>query len=106
MDKINIKLMKAGGILPGLRIATIAEAANIECMIGCMSETRIGLSAAAHLVMSQRNILYADLDSYLLAAFDPIVGGMQIKSGVVHVPDTPGLGVEIDPSFLKTLQPV
>ncbi|MBE3071602.1 MAG: dipeptide epimerase, partial [Acidobacteria bacterium] len=93
MDMINIKLMKSGGILPALRIATIADAANIQCMVGCMSETRIALTAAAHLVFSQRNIRYADLDSFLLAVMDPVVGGMQVSKGVVQLPDTPGLGV-------------
>jgi len=78
MDMVNIKLMKSGGILPAVRIATIADAANITCMVGCMSETRIALTAAAHLVFSQPNIRYADLDSFLLASMDPVVGGMQV----------------------------
>ena len=36
VDMINIKLMKSGGILPGLRIAEIAAAAGMKCMAGCM----------------------------------------------------------------------
>jgi L-alanine-DL-glutamate epimerase-like enolase superfamily enzyme len=106
MDMINIKLMKSGGILPGLRIATIADAANIQCMVGCMSETRIALTAAAHLVFSQRNIRYADLDSFLLAESDPVVGGMQVTKGVVQLPDAPGLGVDLEPAFMKRLTAV
>lgn len=106
MDMINIKLMKSGGILPGLRIATIADAANIQCMVGCMSETRIALTAAAHLVFSQRNIRYADLDSFLLAASDPVVGGMQVTKGVVQLPDVPGLGVDLEPAFMKRITAV
>jgi L-Ala-D/L-Glu epimerase len=106
MDGINIKLMKSGGILQGMRIATIADAANLPCMVGCMAESRVALTAGAHLVMSQRNIRYADLDGFFMAAVDPVIGGMQVKDGVVTVPDTPGLGVDLDPAFLAKLKPV
>ena len=61
-DYFNIKLMKAGGITNSLKISIIAEASNIRCMLGCMNETRIGLTAAAHVHGAQKNILYADLD--------------------------------------------
>jgi L-alanine-DL-glutamate epimerase-like enolase superfamily enzyme len=101
MDMINIKLMKSGGILRGARIATIAEAANLQCMVGCMNETRVALTAAAHLVLSQKSIRFADLDAFVQAAVDPIVGGMTVQKGIVRVPDTPGLGVDVDPVFLK-----
>lgn len=106
MDMINIKLMKSGGILQGAKIAHIAEAANLECMTGCMMDSRIALSAAAHLVAAQKNILFADLDAHLTHSVDPIVGGMEIKNGVVHLPDTPGLGVDVDPGFMSKLLPV
>ena len=49
-DYFNIKLAKSGGIHTALRINAIAEGAGIACMVGCMSETRLGLSAAANLV--------------------------------------------------------
>jgi L-Ala-D/L-Glu epimerase len=101
MDMINIKLMKSGSILQAVRIATIAEAANLQCMVGCMDETRVSLTAAAHVVLSQRSIRFADLDGFLSAAIDPVIGGMKVEKGVVRVPDTPGLGVDVDPVFLK-----
>ena len=106
MDMINIKLMKTGGILDAVRLAHIADAANLPCMLGCMSESRVALTAAAHVVMSQRNVKYADLDAFLEHDVDPVVGGMQVKAGVVTLPDAPGLGVDIDPSFLRKLQAV
>jgi len=53
-DYFNIKLMKAGGLLNSLKIAQVAAAANIQCMVGCMLETRLALTAAAHLVASQK----------------------------------------------------
>lgn len=103
MDMINIKLMKTGGILQAVRIANIAEAANLQCMVGCMGETRVALSAAAHVALSQKSIRYADLDSFFQAAADPVLGGMTVTKGVVRMPDTPGLGVEVDPAFLKRI---
>jgi L-Ala-D/L-Glu epimerase / N-acetyl-D-glutamate racemase len=104
VDMINIKLMKSGGILQGKRIAEIAAAANIKCMLGCMTETRLGLTAAAHLVASQKNIEFADLDAFLVHSFDPVIGGMEIKNGMVTLPETPGLGTDMDPSFVKKVQ--
>jgi len=105
-DLFNIKLMKAGGISNSLKISIIAEAANIRCMVGCMSETRLALTAAAHVVGAQKNIIYADLDGYLSLAVDPVIGGMTVKNGMVTLPETPGLGSDIDPAFVKTLKKV
>jgi L-alanine-DL-glutamate epimerase-like enolase superfamily enzyme len=106
MDMINIKLMKTGGILNAVRLAHIADAAGLPCMLGCMSESRLALTAAAHIAFSQRIVHYADLDAFLEHDIDPIIGGMQVKAGVVTLPEAPGLGLDIDPSFLKRLQPL
>ena len=103
VDCINIKLMKAGGIMRGAQIATVAAAAGVTCMVGCMEETRLGLTAGAHLVASQKNIVYADLDAFFELSADPVIGGMQVKDGIVTLPKTPGLGVDIDPAFLSKL---
>ena len=103
-DYFNIKLMKAGGITNGLRIALIGEAANIRCMLGCMIETRLGLTAAAHVHGATQNIVFADLDGYFSHTFDPIVDGMAVKNGMITLPEKPGLGTDIDPAFLKKLR--
>jgi L-alanine-DL-glutamate epimerase-like enolase superfamily enzyme len=103
-DYFNIKLMKAGGMTNGLRIALIAEAANIRCMLGCMIETRLGLTAAAHVHGACRNIVFADLDGYFSHTFDPIVDGMAVKDGMITLPEKPGLGADVDPAFLKKLK--
>jgi len=71
-----------------------------------MSETRVALTAAAHVVMSQRICRYADLDAFLEHDVDPVVGGMQVTAGTVRLSEAPGLGLDIDPAFLKKLQPV
>jgi L-alanine-DL-glutamate epimerase-like enolase superfamily enzyme len=95
VDLINIKLMKCGGILKGRTIAEIAEAAGVPCMVGCMSESEIGISAAAHLAAGVRNIQYADLDSDLLLK-DRLVkkGGTSIKDSARTFSKSCGLGVE------------
>jgi L-alanine-DL-glutamate epimerase-like enolase superfamily enzyme len=106
MDMINIKLMKTGGILHAVRLAHIAEAANLPCMLGCMNETRVALTAAAHVGMSQPICRYGDLDSFLVHQMDPVVGGMDVIAGVVRLPESPGLGLDVDPAFLNKLRAV
>ncbi|MGD0416651.1 MAG: dipeptide epimerase [Terriglobales bacterium] len=103
VDCINIKLMKSGGLLRGVQIATVAASAGVTCMVGCMEETRLALTAGAHLVASQKNIVYADLDGFLELSVDPVIGGMQLKNGIVTLPNTPGLGLDIDPAFFNKL---
>jgi L-alanine-DL-glutamate epimerase-like enolase superfamily enzyme len=103
VDCINIKLMKSGGLLRGAQIATVAASAGVTCMVGCMEETRLALTAGAHLVCSQKNIVYADLDGFLELSVDPVIGGMQMKDGIVTLPNTPGLGLDIDPAFFSKL---
>ena len=105
-DYFNIKLMKAGGILNAVRIAHIADAANIRCMAGCMVDSRVALTAAAHIVASQDNIVFADLDGNAEHAEDPVIGGIEVKGGLVSLPEKPGLGCDVDPAFLKKMRKV
>jgi L-alanine-DL-glutamate epimerase-like enolase superfamily enzyme len=105
-DYFNIKLMKSGGIWNALKIAHIGESGNIRAMVGCMLETRLGLTAAAHFAAAQGNIIFADLDGNASHAVDPIAGGMTVKGGTITLPDEPGLGVDIDSAFLKKLRKV
>ncbi|WP_417466189.1 mandelate racemase/muconate lactonizing enzyme family protein [Kordiimonas sp.] len=102
-DYLNIKLGKAGGIHTGLKINAIAEAAGAKCMIGCFGESRLGLSAAAHLAMARPNISFLDLDSCYHFKADPVIGGVEFDEkigGLLHLPDTPGHGAEIDEGHL------
>ena len=100
-DYFNIKLAKSGGIHTALKINAIAEGAGIQCMVGCMTETRLALSGAAHLVSARPNIRYADLDGWLFLKHDPIIGGAEYDVGEITVPDAPGHGADVDPDFLK-----
>jgi len=105
-DYFNIKLMKAGGITNALKISHIAESANIRCMLGCMMESRIALTAAAHVHGAQKNIVFADLDGHTSHSIDPVIDGMTIQNGMITLPEKPGLGVDVDPAFLKKLRKV
>lgn len=100
-DYFNIKLAKSGGIHTALMINAIGESAGIPCMVGCMTETRLGLTAAAHLVSSRSNIIFADLDGFLFLQEDPIIGGAEYNVGEIKLPDSPGHGADVDPDFLK-----
>jgi len=103
VDLINIKLMKSGGIHKARKIAAIAEAAGIPCMIGCMGESEIGIAAGAHLAAAVKNIQYADLDSDILLK-DKLVkkGGTKIKKSMRIFSRLHGLGIkELDQRLLK-----
>jgi L-Ala-D/L-Glu epimerase len=70
--------------------------------IGSFMESRLGLTASAHLALSSPNIVHYDFDTALMFSADPVKGGIEYKeNGIIEVPDTPGLGAVIDDSFLK-----
>jgi len=96
VDIFNIKLMKSGGLYPALRINAIGEACGINCMLGCMLETRISNAASASLVAAQRNITEADLDSYRHFDDNAISGGFTVENSVMTMLEKPGLGVEVN----------
>ena len=103
VDYFNIKLSKSGGIFEALNINAIAEAAGIPCMIGCMSESRLGLTANAHFASARQNVRFYDLDACFEHADDPVQGGITYHGYQIELPETPGIGAEIDAAFLKTL---
>lgn len=91
---LNIKLMKAGGIGAALRIADIAAAHGLRCMMGCMLESSIGVAAAAHVAAARGDVIaYVDLDGPSLATFDPVEGGTRFDGPAIRIPDAPGLGI-------------
>jgi L-alanine-DL-glutamate epimerase-like enolase superfamily enzyme len=100
-DFFNIKLAKSAGIHTALKINAIAESIGAKCMLGCMLETRLGLTAGAHLVSARPNICFVDLDSHYSLKEDPVIGGALWNGSVITLPDTPGLGAELDPEFLE-----
>lgn len=92
-DMINIKLMKSGGIHNALKINSIAESAGVECMVGCMIENRIGISAAAHFAAAKKNVTRMDLDSPFLLAGEPVEGGFSVDGPRIVMSQAHGLGI-------------
>lgn len=93
-DILNIKLMKCGGLYNALKINAMAESCGVECMLGSMIESKIGITAAAHLACGKLNITRVDLDAVDLMAEDPIDGGVQVTVGRHLIPECPGLGIK------------
>ncbi|MGH7951568.1 MAG: dipeptide epimerase [Limisphaerales bacterium] len=87
---INIKLMKAGGVLEALRMFQVAKAFNLDVMLGCMIETSIAITAAVQLQSLAR---WVDLDGNLLLNRDPFEGAA-MNDGYWQPQDCPGLGVK------------
>jgi L-Ala-D/L-Glu epimerase len=86
---INIKLMKCGGINPALKIIDSAKRNNMKIMLGCMTETSCGISAAIQLAPLAD---YLDLDGNLLIKNDPFESSFN-NSGKIYLNNFPGLGI-------------
>ena len=71
-----------------------------------MNESRVALTAAAHAVAARRNIVFSDLDGNEEHVTDPVVDGFAVKDGMILLTEKPGLGVDVDPAFLKTLKKI
>jgi L-alanine-DL-glutamate epimerase-like enolase superfamily enzyme len=89
VDGINIKLVKCGGIRAALAMIATARALGLRIMLGCMVESAILTTAAAHL---SPLVDWADLDGPFLTASDPF-SGVTYERGKLVLPTTPGLGV-------------
>jgi L-alanine-DL-glutamate epimerase-like enolase superfamily enzyme len=86
---VVIKLMKCGGLIEAVTMARRARKMGLRTMLGCMMETSLAITAAAHI---SPLVDYADLDSGLLLLDDPYAG-VVIENGKMTLPDAPGLGV-------------
>ena len=93
VDGVNIKLMKAGGLREAMRMIAVARAHGLQVMLGCMIETSVGITAAAHLAPM---VDWADLDGNQTVINDPFTG-VRVKDGRLVLPDGPGLGVQPRP---------
>jgi L-alanine-DL-glutamate epimerase-like enolase superfamily enzyme len=104
-DYINIKLSKAGGIKGALAIHEVSAKANIPNMLGGMLESRLALSANVQVALACSNIRFYDLDTCLLGhKEDPVVNGVVFDGMKLKLPELPGIGAEVAPSFLDSCE--
>ncbi|TWT34303.1 dipeptide epimerase [Blastopirellula retiformator] len=88
---VNVKLCKCGGLTPGLRMLRLARRLEMRTMVGCMIESSIGISAAAHLAPL---LDYADLDGAVLLKEDP-AEGVVVDQGKITLADDFGGGASL-----------
>lgn len=86
---VNVKLVKCGGLTPGKRMIEEAKKLGLQTMVGCMTESSVGISAIAHLLPL---LDYVDMDGALLLDQD-IATGVTIDFGKINYPDRNGTGV-------------
>ncbi|WP_020530501.1 dipeptide epimerase [Flexithrix dorotheae] len=88
---VNIKLTKCGGLTPARRMIKKAEELGLKKMVGCMTESTVGISAIAQLLPQ---LDYVDMDGALLLKSD-IASGVTIENGIVKYGKENGSGVTL-----------
>lgn len=88
---INIKLVKCGGMTPARRMIAQARELGLKVMVGCMTESSVGISAIAQLLPL---LDYVDMDGAVLLAED-IASGVTVERGICHYPAENGNGVRL-----------
>lgn len=91
---INIKLTKCGGLTPALRMIKKARELDLKVMVGCMTESTVGISAIAQLLPQ---LDYVDMDGAMLLKEDIADGVIIAENGTVHFPKLPGSGITLRP---------
>ena len=86
---INLKIMKLGGLEPTIKLLKRGKELGLKIMLGCMTETSLGVTAMSHLAAMAD---WIDLDAPLLIANDPFEG-VSYDQALVSLPDRAGIGI-------------
>jgi o-succinylbenzoate synthase len=104
-DMFNIKVGKAGGVLNAYEIVKLGDKVKMHMQVGAFLESRLGMTASAHLALCSKNIVHCDFDTPLMFSEDIVSGGLTYHAnGVMKVPDAPGLGARIEQTQLDKLE--
>lgn len=104
---INIKFSKSGGLREALKIHEICKNSSMFCMIGGMLESRLALSASAHFALACENVVFYDMDTCLVGhKTDPVLGGIRYEGFMIQVPETPGIGADVEDNFLAACEKI
>jgi L-Ala-D/L-Glu epimerase len=98
-DGVNLKLAKTGSLQECVRMGRLAREAGLRVMVGGMVETRLGMTAAAHVACAVGGVDFVDLDTAWLLAEDSYEGGYEADGPRYTMPERPGLGVRRRSSF-------
>ncbi len=96
-DIINIKITRVGGLTNSRKIAAIADAAFLQCLVGTEGEFGIGTAAKLHLAVATRNMdLAGEFTEYYTTLGNVWKKPIELKDGFLEAIHGPGLGVELD----------
>lgn len=101
-DIVNIKIMKAGGLFRSRQIADVAAGAELPLAVGSMVEMGVGTAAGAHFAATLPHAVYpSDVKGPSLHEDSVLAEPIRIEDGYTHVPEGPGLGVELDEEVIE-----
>ncbi len=92
-DLINVKLAKTGGLREAIELAVLARQNEVGVVIGCMSETHVGIAAAAALASAVAPDEPQDLDAGLWLVSSPAQGGVLYQAELLRLSGEPGTGI-------------
>lgn len=100
-----VKVAQSGGLLEGRDVATIAQLAGIDLYGGTMLEGAVGTMASAHLFSTFENLKFGtELFGPLLLTQEILTTPLRYENFELHLPNTPGLGIEIDENKIEQLR--
>jgi L-alanine-DL-glutamate epimerase-like enolase superfamily enzyme len=102
-DVLVVYPSEAGGLRRAHQIGAVAEAAGKWCAIGSWAELGVATAGNVHVVAASSNYPFASDTHYPLQELDVLVDRLEMSDGLVEVPRSPGLGVELDPKAVQRL---